>query len=266
MFYYHRDPEGREWGPFTPGQLMTLLNLDVLNSQSLIRADEGTTWHVYYAKPRPKNFWTEPADPDAESKRAAGDRASRELQLATVRRRLAAARGLLTIPSTWFPVDFAEEIGMLCGGPVTPCVFDGGLALSYGDGKEVAVELHLSPKDSTLLGWITDQNRMLAELEKITERARQHPRSPEQANAAYAPAMWLETKGRVGLLRHVSRESEYLGAKGDRMLEYFIVGIAAQRLLHVRFSYPLYLDSLVSRRVTRFVELACDASSAPQTA
>ena len=264
MFYYHRDPEGREWSPFTSGQLTTLLNLDVLNSQSLIRADGDPIWHIYYAKPRPENFFEEPADPDSERKQAAGERALRELQLATVRRRLAAAQRTQPVPSTWFPVDFAEEIGMLCSGSSARALFSGGIALAYGDGKLVTAELHLSPRDCSLLGWVTDEKRMLAELERITNQARQHPHSPEQAKASLAPVTWLETTGRSGLLRHAFQESEYLGASGDQELEYFIVSIAAPRVLHVRFSYPLYLGSLVSRKVNKFVELACEAASLPE--
>lgn len=260
MFYYHRDSEGHEWGPFTAGQLTALLNLDVFDSRSLIRAEGGTTWHSYYGKPRPKNIFKEPPDPDWEKKHAAGESAFRELQLATVRRRLVAARGSLAIPSTGFPVDFAEEIGLLCAGPVATGVFPGGVALAYGDGKHVTAELHVSPRDSTLVGWMTDERRMLAALETITDEARQHPHSREQAKAVYAPAAWVETGGGAGLLRHALRESEYL-AGGDRMLDYFTVSIAAQRLLHVRFTYPLYLGSLVSGKASKFIALACEALS-----
>ena len=107
------------------------------------------------------------------------------------------------------------------------------------------------------------EKRMLAELEGITHQAWQHPHSPEQAKASFASAAWLETTGRSGLLRHAFQESEYLGAGGDQELEYFTVSIAALRLLHVRFSYPLYLGSLISRKVSKFVELACETVSSP---
>ena len=32
MWYHHRDSDGLQWGPFTPGQLTKLLNLGVLDA------------------------------------------------------------------------------------------------------------------------------------------------------------------------------------------------------------------------------------------
>ncbi|HMJ90555.1 MAG TPA: hypothetical protein VK530_12120 [Candidatus Acidoferrum sp.] len=87
MWYYHRDSGGREWGPFTPGQLTKLLNLDVLNANSLIRADSDETWHSYYAKPQPKDWFALEVEEDFEAKLAEGDQTVEDLQRYTARRR-----------------------------------------------------------------------------------------------------------------------------------------------------------------------------------
>lgn len=80
MWYYHRDADGREWGPFTPGQLTHLFNLGVLEPRSLIRADSEDTWHTFYRKPQPKNWFDVPIEEDFEEKMARGDRLCEELQ------------------------------------------------------------------------------------------------------------------------------------------------------------------------------------------
>ena len=86
MWYYHRDSDGVEWGPFTPGQLTKLLNLGVLDARSLIRSIDDETWHSYYAKPQPED-WLAPVEEDFDAKRAEGERIVADLQRHTERRR-----------------------------------------------------------------------------------------------------------------------------------------------------------------------------------
>lgn len=86
MWYHHRDSDGLQWGPFTPGQLTKLLNLGVLDARSLIRSDGDETWHSYYAKPQPED-WRAPIEEDLDAKIAEGDRIVADLQRHTERKR-----------------------------------------------------------------------------------------------------------------------------------------------------------------------------------
>jgi hypothetical protein len=87
MWYYHRDSDGLEWGPFTPGQLTKLLSLGVLDARSLIRSDSDGTWHSYYAKPRPEDWLAAVEDDLDDAKLAEGERIVADLQRHTARQR-----------------------------------------------------------------------------------------------------------------------------------------------------------------------------------
>lgn len=86
MWYYHRDRDGLEWGPFTPGQLTHLLNLGVLDSRSLIRSADDESWRSYYSKPYPKD-WLAPVEDDFDAKLAESDGIVADLKRHTERRR-----------------------------------------------------------------------------------------------------------------------------------------------------------------------------------
>lgn len=86
MWYYHRDSDGLQWGPFTPGPLTKLLNLGVLDARSLIRSDGDETWHSYYAKPQPEH-WHASIEEDLDAKIAESDRIVADLQRHTERKR-----------------------------------------------------------------------------------------------------------------------------------------------------------------------------------
>jgi hypothetical protein len=88
-WFYHMDEDGREWGPFTPGQLTSLLNEDVLTKRSKVRPEGDAVWYSYYRCPKhqPGNSFDLELTEEDERKMQAGDKLARKLKIAVARKR-----------------------------------------------------------------------------------------------------------------------------------------------------------------------------------
>ena len=76
FWFYYRDPEGIEWGPFTPAQLTSLLNRGVLGPDSRIRPEGEEKWYRYYKCPReiPRRMIEEGMTKEEEKRMGEGQR------------------------------------------------------------------------------------------------------------------------------------------------------------------------------------------------
>ena len=107
LLAYHRDAEGRLWGPFTPGQTTDLLNRGVLTNDSEMRPlHKEDAWgplaYVWGKKNFPKGLMPDWNDPNAEQSTDEdlehGDRQCEELARHVARKKSAAERVLAVDP------------------------------------------------------------------------------------------------------------------------------------------------------------------------
>lgn len=119
LLAYHRDAEGRLWGPFTPGQTTDLLNRGVLTNQSEMRPlHKEDAWgplaYVWGKKNFPKGLipdWNDPnADQSTDEDLERGERQGEELALHVARKKSAAERVVAVDPP---PLPFAFDLHQL---------------------------------------------------------------------------------------------------------------------------------------------------------
>lgn len=123
LLAYHRDTEGRLWGPFTPGQTTGLLNQGVLTNDSEMCPLHKEAWcplaYVWGRKNFPKGLMPDWNNPDAEQSTDEdmehGERQCEELALHVARKRSAADR-VLTVDPPPLPFEFdlhqLEKLGL----------------------------------------------------------------------------------------------------------------------------------------------------------
>lgn len=260
MWYYHRDPDGREWGPFTPGQLTRLLNLEVLTSQSLIRAENSDVWDTYYAAPQPKDWFDEPVDENSEQKRLDGDRIAAQLELHTARQRVLATD--LAPPAAWPRTDFAEdELSLVYAGPCEP-VFHGGLGLKFGDGKNIAIQLHLSAVDRQASESTASWAEILTTLEQLKQNQQALAAKGHFRAAEFSPSVHLDVKCDAGVVRYGWTKFKHLCLPNDWKVEHLFITAVRERFIHVHVGYPYYLEILAGPKVLRFLALTANEASA----
>ncbi|MCX6855624.1 MAG: hypothetical protein NTV80_12055 [Verrucomicrobia bacterium] len=113
LLVYHRDTEGRIWGPFTPGQTTELLNRGVLINDSEARPLHKEAWcpvaYVWGKKNFPKGLMAGWDDPDADQSTNEdlehGDRQCEELALHMTQKKSVADQ-VLTVDPPPLPFDF----------------------------------------------------------------------------------------------------------------------------------------------------------------
>lgn len=248
MWYYHRDPDRREWGPFTPGQLTRLLNLEVLTSQSLIRAENSDVWDTYYAAPQPKDWFDEPVYENSERKRLNGDRIAAQLELHTVRQRVLATD--LARPAAWPETGFAEkELSLVYTGLCEP-VFRGGVGLEFGDGKNIVLQMHLSAIDRQ-----ASESTASMALEQLKQNQQALAAKGHFRAAEFSPSVHLDVKCDAGVVRYGWTKFKHLCLPNDWKVEHLFITTVRERFIHLHVSYPHYLEIFAGPKVLRFLAL-----------
>lgn len=259
MYSYYRDRDGREWGPFTAGQLTRLLNLEVLTPQSLVRTEGDDTWHSYYAQPQPKD-WVDDSTLDlheSEQKRLRGDRIAAQLELHMARLRVEAERAGASPPAEWPHADFAEQaLSLVYRGACEP-VFEAGTGLKFGDGKNIAIELHLSSETEASTNW----TEIIATLDELKRRQEAQAAAGKYRAAEFSPCVHLDVQSSSGAVRYAWTKFKHLHPPSDWQVEHLFVASIGSRLIHVHAIYPHYLEILVGSKVLRFLALTADEAA-----
>ncbi len=166
LLVYHRDTEGRLWGPFTPGQTTDLLNRGVLTNDCEMRPlHKEDAWgplaYVWGKKNFPKGLmpdWNDPeSDQSTDEELEHGERQCEELALHVARKSSATNQVLAADPPP-LPFDFdlrqLEPLGLAFQG--WSCLDDPqpGIELRFEalDKSQVFLRCMPSPQDGEAQG------------------------------------------------------------------------------------------------------------------
>lgn len=262
-FYYYRDRDGKEWGPFSNGQLTGLLNRGVLSNRSQLRPEAEQELYLYYYRPIDRSLLFETPTEEDERKMRRGGRVSHALELHVAWREIEKEEGATPqSPPLDFDRDFAaNELALVYAGfeirPVKPRSL---LRLNYHGTGGTEATILLS-EDLEFYDWFANEQDVF---EVFARAVRAHAAEAEAGVKRFAKCWkprWLETKGKTGCVRHASMRITWRDEVRVTAIEYLTVTVLRRFSFELQFIYPKYREYFEQDRMRRFLTLGIDAVS-----
>ena len=261
-WFFHLDADGKEWGPFTHGNISDLLSKTVLNQQSLIRPAAELKWYSYRECPRRspgKDWWQTYAEPDLTGyERQESDALALTLEKhVAIQRVQAIAPNPPTPPKLTFDPRFPEEeLALFYSGYEAYGEASQGVRLDYKTCNSSVASLFVYEAPPEILGWDTHDSEMLAEFTKAVLEYKKMADSGIYLHAEFSSVGRLETETPEGLCAHGFLQFHHIDKRRDTITEYLTLTLAGGSFLKVRYTHPKYLLVWEFPRFLKFLTAA----------